>query len=141
MSSTATRAPPQMYAARRPRRAPAAARPRALRPPGGPSPPGGPFPSGGPCPAAGRTPGGRFPGGTGGPVPEPAAFTFVMVRPARDRSGHRPRRVLLVIAGVVAVGPVTARTARGHPAGARGRRPLLNHGAPPGRDRAMHDGA
>src|SRR5262249_58300283 len=61
---------------------------------------------------------------------EAAALTFVMVRPARNHSGHRPGRVLLVV-GVVAVGPVTARAAGGHPAGPRGRRPLLNHGAPP----------
>src|SRR5437016_4930762 len=117
MSSTATKAPPQMYAARRPRRAPAAARARALRP----RPPDGASPSGA-----------RLPGGAARPALGPAALTFVRVRPARDHSGYRPWRVLLVV-GVVAVRPFAARAARGHPAGPRGRRrPLLNHGAPPG---------
>src|SRR5215470_2074662 len=126
MSSTATRAPPQMYAFRRPRRPPAGAAPAPAR-------------WGVPvrCPAPGLPSAARFPVGAARPAPEPAALTFVMVRPARDRSGYRPWRVLLVV-GVVAVGPVTARAARGHLARPRGRRPLLNHGAPPEGDRTMH---
>src|SRR4029077_7024056 len=84
-------------------------------------------------PAPGLMLGVRLPGRVARPVPGTAALTLLVVRPPRHRSGYRPWRVLLlIIVGIVVVGPVTARPAGGYPSGPRGRRPLLNHGAPPG---------
>ena len=52
----------------------------------------------------------RLPGAAGRAV-TPPVLTFVLVRPAGDDPRPRPWRVLLVIVGVVIVGPGTTRAA------------------------------